>query len=144
MQIPNRLRGWAFPVLLLTCAGALGALHAPRPGGDVNWLGSYRDGVRLASAMHRPMLLSFDEQGTSDCSRMDAETYVDPKSVNLLQDVVCVRIERGVPSLANHSIAVHSWPFTVLIGAHGNIVWQKSGYISPVVLQSVLSASLQR
>ncbi len=144
MQIPNRLRGWAFPFLLLTSVGALGAMHAPRPGGDVNWLGSYRVAERLAVATHRPLLISFDEQGTSDCSRMDANTFVDPKTVSLLAGTVCVRIERGVTSKANQVIAVHAWPSTVLVGRHGTVLWEKAGYVSPAELCSVVSVALQR
>ncbi len=144
MHIPNRLRGWAFPILLLSFVGAMGALHAPRPGGDINWLGSYQVAKRLAVAMHRPLLISFDEQGTSDCSRMDANTYVDPKTVSLLDGAVCVRIERGVSSEADKRIMVHTWPTTVIIDPAGNILWRKAGYVSPRQLSSELSIALQR
>src|SRR5262249_43880076 len=92
----SKLMGWLPLCCALLGAGVLGAIRDSHYGGDITWVGNYQAGLKLARAMHKPLLLCFHTSGCGWCQKLDAETFTDPKVVERSNHYVCVRVESDV------------------------------------------------
>jgi thioredoxin-related protein len=140
--------GWVLPLCLLLGVGVLGAFRESRAGGDITWAGSFEAGQRQARQTHRWMLLSFHTPGCGWCKKLDAETFTDPRVVDLSHRFVCVRLESDVDSALAERYWAHEFPMTLVTDENGKELARIPGYVPPEqfgpALQSLLDAGAKR
>ena len=85
--------GWIMPMLLVLGVGVLGAIRGGRPGGDIVWESCFEAAQAEAQQAKMPMLLSFHTPGCGWCRKLDAETFTDPKVLELSRRFVGVHVE---------------------------------------------------
>jgi thioredoxin-related protein len=123
---------------LLVGVGVLGALRDNHISTDIAWAPGFAAGQAQARRVHRPMLLSFSTPGCGWCAKMDAETFTDPRVLDLSRRFVCVRLDSTVDDAIAWRYGVIDTPTTVLTDEQGKSLTQFSGYVPPDRFASVL------
>lgn len=143
MRDRQKVRGWILVLALFMSVGVMGAVRGARSGGDVVWQHNLIAAKSQAALARQPMLLSFHSPGCGYCQKMDAETYTDPKVVELSRRFMCVRLDSETEPEPIQRLNVFEFPTTILMSAQGKELARFSGYVSPdrfaKVLQLVLN-----
>lgn len=143
MRKSSRMRGRLLLLALLLGVGVLGAMRESRIGGDLAWANSYEEGRALARRTGRPLLLSFHTPGCAWCRKMDAETFTDPKVVELSRRLVCISLDSDTDAALIEQYQVSEFPMTILAYPQGKEIARVSGYIPPDRFASALNTLLQ-
>lgn len=140
---PKRLPGWVTPALILFGAGAMGAMHSPRPGGNVQWQENYTQAVKQAARLREPILLSFTTPGCNFCAKMDAETYTNHSTTSLLGRCVSIRLDSDMDASQNLKMGIMEYPTTIVETSSGVQLARFEGYVSSAQLDPVLKEALK-
>jgi thioredoxin-related protein len=124
--------------LSLIGAGVLGAIRDYRYGGDLVWAAGYENGLALAQAAHRPMLISIHSTGCDWCRKMDAETFTDSRVVALSHNYVCVRIDALREPVLTQKFRVTEYPETIIADEHGRALTYLDGYANAATMAKAL------
>ncbi len=133
-----RLIGWLPLLAVLFGVGVLGAIRENRIVTEPTWIHSFQAGLALAQRSHRPLLLSFHTPGCGWCAKMDAETFTDPRVVDLSHDFVCVIVDSEADPAAVRRYNVTDFPTTLLTDPQGHILSASTGFIPASELLTVL------
>ena len=139
----KRLPGWVTPAIILFGAGAMGAMHSPRPGGNVEWQENYKQAVKKAASLHEPILLSFTTPGCNFCAKMDAETYTNHSTTSLLSRCVSIRLDSDMDASRNLKMGIMNYPTTIVETSSGVQLARFEGYVSSAQLNPVLEEALK-
>lgn len=118
-------------------------LHAASPDSKIDWLDWSADLFAQAKSGQKFILLDLEAVWCHWCHVMDAETYVDPAVISLLQSsFLTVKVDHDArPDLANRYRA-WGWPATIIFAADGTEIVKRAGFISPnnmaLLLQAVI------
>jgi thioredoxin-related protein len=144
----RRIKRWLLPLALLLGVGVLGAMRENRAGGELAWARNFEAGSKQARQSHKMMLLSFHTPGCGWCEKLDAETFTDPKVVELSRRFVCVRLESDLDGEVAQRYTVFEYPMTIITDPQGRALTQLPGYIPPdrfgAALGVLLDAAAQR
>lgn len=130
-RIPVKWMGWIPLIGALMCVGILGAIRENHFQSDIGWAGSYDVGLKQAQQSQKPMLLCFHAPGCEWCRKMDAETFTDPKVMDLSHRFVCVRVDSEIDSAVAARYRVEEYPMTIFTDAKGKELARLPGYIAP-------------
>ena len=130
LKSPNII-GWLPLCCALLCVGVLGAFRDNHYGGDISWAGNYQIGAQTARKTHRPMLLCFHTPGCGWCEKLDAETFTDPKVVELSSRYICVRLESDVDAQIVQKYGITQYPTVLLTDPEGRLLHEITGYVPP-------------
>jgi thioredoxin-related protein len=135
----RRVRSWIPLLALFLGVGVLGAMRESRAGGDITWANSFAEGSRLAQQTHKPMLLSFHTVGCGWCNKLDAETFCDPKVVELSRQYICVRLDSALDGEVAGRYQVMEYPTLILADPQGKPMMRIPQYIAPEQFAPALS-----
>lgn len=146
--VVNVRRIAAAVVLVLVSAGtacfALDFLTVRAPG-EIDWMPSYDEALRVAKAEGRPVLVDFYTTWCEWCERMDADTYGDTTVARFLNEhFVSAKVDAEAhPDLADrHSIM--GYPTVVILSPDGREVGRIVGYLGPERFKQSLEDTLNR
>lgn len=125
----TRLLGWLPLLGVLFGVGLLGAIRENRIVTEPTWIHGYEAGLRLAQRSHRPLLLSFHTPGCGWCAKMDAETFTDPRVVELSRNFVCVIVESETDPATVRRYKVTDFPTTLLTDPQGHLLSSTAGFV---------------
>lgn len=126
-----KVLGWLPLLCALLGVGVLGAIRDNRYGGELTWVGSYAEGVRLAQKTHRPLLLCFHAPGCGWCEKLDAETFTDPRVVERAKRFICVRVESDLDPEVVRNYGITEFPTVLLTDSNGTTRNAITGYVPP-------------
>jgi len=139
------------PAASLTTGGAHARPAIAGLSDRMTWT-TFGQGIELARAEDRPVLLTFIADWCGYCRKMDRTTWKDPRVVQRSADVVAVRVdaEEGVPrdGFTGRDLAreygVHGFPTLLLLDSGGREIARSGGYQSAGEFLAWLDDSLPR
>ncbi len=145
LRKPNKARvlGWGFPLLLLVTFGILGAVRGGQTGSDIAWNTDMAQAQTFARSVHRPLMLEFHTQGCEWCAKMEAETFSDPRVVELSRRFVCIRLDGELEPTLARQYGVHEYPTMVFADEDGRVLGKRPGYAPPADFVAVQSHALR-
>ncbi len=95
---------------------------------DIQWVWSYREGMRLAKEDHLPVLVDFWSEWCVPCKQMDSGLYTDPGVIEASRRFVFIRVDVDSDHDSPSRFTVKSLPMklfmdpweTVLVSVKGN------------------------
>jgi thiol:disulfide interchange protein len=117
----------------------------------VQW-SSFGQGIDLARAEGKPLLINFIANWCGYCQKMDRTTWKHPEVVRRSGDLVAVRVDaeegRQRDGFVGRELAqryqVQGFPTLVVIDADGNVIARSSGYQDPRQFLGWLDGALAR
>ena len=145
LRKPNKARvlGWGLPLLLLVGVGILGAVRGGQTGSDIAWQPDIAQAQTFALRVHRPLMLEFHTQGCEWCAKMEAETFSDPRVVELSRRFVCIRLDGEMEPTLAAQYGIHEYPTTVFAAEDGRVLGKQSGYVPPADFAAVQTQALR-
>ena len=145
LRKPNRARvlGWGLPFALLVGVGVMGAIRGGQTGSDIVWSTNMAQAQTFAQSVHRPLLLEFHTQGCEWCAKMEAETFSDPRVVELSRRFVCIRLDGEIEPILAAQYGVHEYPTTVFAAEDGRVLGKRPGFIPAADFAAVQSQALR-
>ena len=128
--VPAKWVGWIPLLGALLCVGILGAIRENHFQSDIGWAKNYEAGLEQARQTHKPLLLCFHTPGCEWCHKMDAETFTEPKVIELSQRFVCVRLDSEMDAAVAARYDVQEYPTTLIADPQGKDLARLSGYLS--------------
>jgi len=116
---------------VLCVSVTLGQEIEDKPGPAIPWAPSYTEGMALAQAQKRPVLIKFSADWCQWCERMDVEVFVDEPVIVALQGYTCIKVDVDKHPDVAMAYAVRSLPRVIVINTHQEIVADWLGYQKP-------------
>ncbi len=123
--------------LLADISRSLQMYHGDR----IDWV-SYEDGRAEARRTETPLLLYFRDEGCTGCSRMDSETFSDPKILDISRDYIMVKIEASARPTLVQKYQVGSYPVVILADHDGTELERIQGFADDDQLHGEMEAIL--
>lgn len=139
----SSLVGSALPLALLLGVGIMGAVRGGQVGSDIAWLSEMPQAQARAQHAARPLLLEFHTPGCEWCAKMEAETFADPRVIELARQFTCVRIDGETEPQLAQQYGVHEYPTTVFADESGHVLGRLPGYVPPADFAAVQSQALR-
>ncbi|HZO91583.1 MAG TPA: thioredoxin fold domain-containing protein [Chthonomonadaceae bacterium] len=143
MQSKRSRKRWLLLLAFWLGVGVLGAVRESRIAPEMAWAGSYEAGLAQASQLGKPLLLSVHTPGCGWCQKLDAETFTDPKVIELSRRYVCVRLDSDVDTAIVERYHVLDYPTTIFADSQGKELARLPGYIPPDRFAQALRLALE-
>ena len=144
MRTKRRLKVWMLVAAAFGWAVVTGAIQGSHDGGDIAWAEGMSAGTAQAQQSQKPTMLSFHTPGCGFCHKLDAETFSDPKVIELARNFVCVRLDSEMDGAEMRQYNVHDFPTTIFIDPQGRETARFSGYVAPQNFAAVLTLLLKQ
>lgn len=138
-----RLMGWGLPFALLVSVGIMGAVRGGQTDSDIAWNTDMAQAQTFAQRVHRPLLLEFHTPGCEWCAKMEAETFSDPRVVELSRRFICIRLDGEMEPILAQQYGVHEYPTTVFADTNGHVLGKLPGYVPAADFAAVQSQALR-
>lgn len=125
--------------LRLTIVLAISLLGAIAGADQVRWSKSYETAIAEAKRSNRLVMLFFYADWCTWCQRMNATTFVNPRSVGMTRRVVPARLnvdEEGKPM--REELNVKMFPAVVFLTPDGEKFGELYGYVNPTLFADEL------
>lgn len=128
-------------LFILALLAGFTQVHAVSSGSQIHWQDWNADLFSRAKAEQRFILLDLEAVWCHWCHVMDAETYVDPDVIALLEsNYIAVKVDHDAhPDLANRYRA-WGWPATIIFDPDGREIAKRAGYIPAEGMARLLQA----
>jgi len=111
---------------------------------QVHWY-SYEEGLALAQAQSKPVVIYFYAEWCAYCVRMEKETYADPKVIDFLNNkAIAVKVDVDREREVARRYAVRGLPATYLLLPAGDSVGPLPGFIPPRSYLAMLTKILEQ
>lgn len=108
----------------------------------LKWHASLEDGLALAAADYRPVLLLFSSDACPWCERLKQNVLVAPAVRGLLEDFVLVELDTARNPTAASVHQVRGVPAVRILASDGRVQSGFSGYVTPEQLRELLKQAL--
>ncbi|RLG37234.1 MAG: hypothetical protein DRN91_05975 [Candidatus Alkanophagales archaeon] len=112
---------------LLAVFLVFGIVQAAAVEKKIRWL-SYNEGMSLAKAAGKPMMLVFTAEWCSWCRKLEEETFCEGSVVTLSADFVCVRVDVDEESELIRRFGVRGIPVVLFTDEGGNELHRVVGF----------------
>jgi thiol:disulfide interchange protein len=96
--------------------------------GDIDWK-DYEEGIELAKAENKTIIIDFYTDWCSWCDRMDDDTYSDPPVIDKSSDFICIKVDGDKRKDLVNKYNIEGYPTTVFLNATGAEVHKVEGYV---------------
>lgn len=118
------LFGWGPWALAQPGPSASGSSNQAR----ATWFHAYHDGMRVAKAHQRPVLIKFGASWCGWCRKMDREVLAQPSIAAELDKFVCIKVDTEREQGLALAYAVRSLPRILVVNIHDEIVGDWLGF----------------
>ncbi len=116
--------------------------------GNLQFVEGYAQGLQVAQAERKPMLVFFTADWCHFCHQMAGEAFTDPQVVNLAQQFVCVLVDADAESEVCRQFRVQAFPTVQFASPRGvplnRVVGQKPGQQLMMAMQAALQSIARR
>jgi len=110
----------------------------------VKWF-SYEEGLALAEAQRKPLVIYFYAEWCAYCVRMENETYADPKVIDFLNNkVIAAKVDTDHEREVARAYAVRGLPATFMRLPGGSQFGPIRGFIPPRSYLAMLTKILEQ
>jgi len=117
---------------------------APAFADSIEWLHSYDEALKAASANNKPIMAFFYTSWCGWCRKLDAVTFKDGGVVEASKEFVPVRIDGEKDRKISYGYGVGAYPAILFLDPSGRTIWREYGFREAPKLagsmQGVLSA----
>jgi len=111
-------------------------------GASITWHG-LEDGLALAAAENRPVMVDFYADWCYWCHQLDLYVYTDADVISASGDFVCVKHDVEADPSAKEEYGAHILPLIVFMDSDGAVLFQIIGYVDAQSFLVYMNRALQ-
>ena len=140
------IRAWlVIAMISVVAASGVSAQKSAAPAAKLAWQPWSDQVFSDAKRTHRFVLLDLEAVWCHWCHVMDANTYSDPKVIQLLQSrYIVVKVDQDSRPDLSTRYEDYGWPATVVFDGSGREIVKRQGYLAPDEMASMLQAIIGR
>ena len=96
--------------------------------GSITWVYTLADGLTLAQAAKKPLMVDFFAQWCGWCKKLDKDVYTDPAVAELSKEFVCVKVDTDKYGQDASKYGVQGLPTIVFLNPDGTVIDKIVGY----------------
>lgn len=112
--------------------------------GEIEWENSLRRGEVKAKEENKPIMADFYTDWCGWCTKLDQDSYSNPKIQDLASKFVCVKVDGDKYPADVKKYGVDGYPTIVFIDSTGKEIDRNVGYAGPDELAGIMQKILKK
>lgn len=112
--------------------------------GEIVWENSLRRGEVVAKEENKPVMADFYTDWCGWCTKLDQDTYSNPKVQELATNFVCVKVDGDKYPADVKKYSISGYPTIVFLDSTGKEIDRNVGYAGPEEFTNLMQKVLKK